>query len=279
MPLFLLLFILFWLLLFGGAVGSFLNVVIYRLPAGVSLSYPPSHCPRCGHPIRPYDNLPVFGWILLRGKCRDCKAPISVRYPLVEGFCALMLAGIGLAVLSRSSVGELGQSLGLIAYWFMLATTLLAAGLIEFDGKKVPSKLFVPAILVVLIFSRNFPHVHPIPYSFPRSWFPQPGKWHQIWGGGFDAILGALPPLLAGTPLAHILFSPPNRCSVLVALTTVGFALGWQLAVGILAVLVLYCCAAFCFRMRKIPLLVLFAATLIVIIGMGILCHNGLLYY
>lgn len=80
----------------GGAIGSFLNVVIWRVPEGMSLISPPSHCPKCGHPIRIHDNIPVLGWILLRGKCRDCREPISLRYPIVEAICMLipmLLAG------------------------------------------------------------------------------------------------------------------------------------------------------------------------------------------
>ncbi len=70
--------------LFGLAIGSFLNVVVWRLPRGESLSSPPSACPKCGHAIRARDNVPVLGWLLLRGKCRDCGEPISPRYPIVE---------------------------------------------------------------------------------------------------------------------------------------------------------------------------------------------------
>ena len=151
-------FILFFLLLFGGAIGSFLNVVIYRLPAGMNLSYPASHCPKCGHPIRPYDNVPVFGWILLHGKCRDCKAPISVRYPLVEGFCAILFVNVGYAVLVHRPFDELEQSLGLVAYYLLLLTTLFAAAMIDYDGKKIPVKLFIPIITVALIvFFHNLP--------------------------------------------------------------------------------------------------------------------------
>jgi leader peptidase (prepilin peptidase)/N-methyltransferase len=68
----------------GLLIGSFLNVVIHRVPAGLSLVSPGSACPACAHPVRPYDNLPVVSWLLLRGRCRDCAEPIAVRYPLVE---------------------------------------------------------------------------------------------------------------------------------------------------------------------------------------------------
>jgi leader peptidase (prepilin peptidase)/N-methyltransferase len=70
--------------LFGLVAGSFLNVVIHRLPRGESVAFPGSHCPACGAPIRPYDNVPVLSWLLLRGRCRVCRAPISLRYPVVE---------------------------------------------------------------------------------------------------------------------------------------------------------------------------------------------------
>ena len=71
-------------LLGGLIIGSFLNVVAWRLPRGESLAHPASHCPRCDAPVKPYDNIPVLSWLLLRGRCRHCGEPISPRYPLVE---------------------------------------------------------------------------------------------------------------------------------------------------------------------------------------------------
>src|SRR5438445_4383843 len=83
-----------FLFVLGACVGSFLNVVIWRLPRGESLVRPGSRCPSCGKPIRWYDNLPVLSWILLRARCRACSKPISARYPLVEpltaGLCVLL---------------------------------------------------------------------------------------------------------------------------------------------------------------------------------------------
>jgi len=74
----------FFFFVFGIVIGSFLNVCISRIPEGVSIVSPGSRCPRCLKPIKPYDNIPVFGWLLLRGKCRNCSLPISPMYPLVE---------------------------------------------------------------------------------------------------------------------------------------------------------------------------------------------------
>ena len=85
--------------LLGLAIGSFLNVVIYRVPAGESIVRPASRCPSCGAEIRNRHNVPVFGWLVLRGKCYDCKAPISARYPLVELVTGLLFAAVTLRIL------------------------------------------------------------------------------------------------------------------------------------------------------------------------------------
>ena len=86
--------ILLWFTLLGACIGSFLNVVVYRLPRGESLIHPGSRCPACGHPIRWYHNIPVFGWLMLRGRCYDCGARISARYPLVEAAVAGLFAAL-----------------------------------------------------------------------------------------------------------------------------------------------------------------------------------------
>lgn len=81
---------------FGLVIGSFLNVVVHRVPAGRSLSRPRSACPGCSEPIAAYDNIPVVSWLVLRGRCRHCRRAISVRYPLVEAGTAALFAGVGL---------------------------------------------------------------------------------------------------------------------------------------------------------------------------------------
>jgi leader peptidase (prepilin peptidase) / N-methyltransferase len=82
--------------LFGLIVGSFLNVCIYRIPRGESIVFPGSHCPRCGKAVRPWDNVPVFAWLWLGGKCRDCRNPISAQYPVVEALNAIAWVACGL---------------------------------------------------------------------------------------------------------------------------------------------------------------------------------------
>lgn len=100
-----------WIAILGAAFGSFFNVVIWRVPEGMSLISPPSHCPKCGAKVRPFDNVPVLAWLWLRGRCRDCKAPISVRYPFVEFLCCAIAALYGASILAGGWVGFASQTL------------------------------------------------------------------------------------------------------------------------------------------------------------------------
>jgi prepilin signal peptidase PulO-like enzyme (type II secretory pathway) len=100
----------FLLAVIGASVGSFLNVVIWRVPEKMSLTSPPSHCPKCSSPVRWFDNVPVFSWFILRGKCRDCKEPISWRYPLVEASSCLVALVVSWALLFGSWVGWNSQA-------------------------------------------------------------------------------------------------------------------------------------------------------------------------
>jgi leader peptidase (prepilin peptidase) / N-methyltransferase len=126
---------------FGLAIGSFLNVVIHRVPAGQSVVRPPSACPQCGHAIRNRDNVPVLGWLLLRGKCRDCSAPISARYPLVE---------LGTAALFAVMALRFGLDWVLPAYLYLAAVSV-ALALIDIDLKRLPDALTLPSYPVALV--------------------------------------------------------------------------------------------------------------------------------
>jgi len=118
-------------ILVGAAVGSFLNVVVYRLPQGMSLWSPPSQCPVCHRPLTTRDNIPVIGWWLLKGRCRYCQAPISWRYPLVETLC-LALYSLAFGVVGWQP--QLGMA------WFLIAW-VLALGLIDWDTGYLPEEL------------------------------------------------------------------------------------------------------------------------------------------
>lgn len=119
----------------GLVIGSFLNVVIWRVPRGESVVSPPSHCPGCDRPIRPRDNIPVVSWLLLRGRCRDCHTRISARYPAVE---ALTGAMFGLMA------WHLGVSWELPAYLYLTAVSI-ALAFIDLDTKRLPNVLTLPS--------------------------------------------------------------------------------------------------------------------------------------
>jgi leader peptidase (prepilin peptidase)/N-methyltransferase len=135
----------------GLIIGSFLNVVAYRLPRGESLAHPPSHCPSCDEPIKPYDNIPVLSWLLLRGRCRNCKAAISPRYPLVEALTGVLYALVMWARWDDAS----GIALGIV-----LVTVLIPIAIIDFEHRIIPNRITGPAaivaILIGVLFDQDF---------------------------------------------------------------------------------------------------------------------------
>lgn len=125
----------------GLVVGSFLNVVTHRLPRGLSFVSPGSSCPKCGVAIKPYDNVPVLGWLLLRGRCRACGERISVRYPLVEALTGVLAVAV---VLVKRSPPEI--ILGL-----MLVAVLVPVALIDLDRRIIPNKITLPAAIAAVV--------------------------------------------------------------------------------------------------------------------------------
>lgn len=121
--------------LFGLVVGSFLNVVAHRLPRGESLVHPRSRCPRCGTPVKAYDNVPVLSWLVLRGRCRHCGEPISARYPLVELATGLLFAAV---VLAKDDAVD-------IALGLLLVTALVPIVLIDLERRLIPNAITLPA--------------------------------------------------------------------------------------------------------------------------------------
>ncbi|TFD18736.1 A24 family peptidase [Cryobacterium sp. TMS1-13-1] len=136
--------------IFGLLIGSFLNVVIYRIPAGKSIVFPPSACGSCGARIRSYDNIPVLSWLLLRGKCRHCGAAFSVRYPLVELGTGVFFAVVALWVFSSGDGGALvstdallAQIIVLVAFLYLAAVSV-ALAMIDLDTHTLPNKILLP---------------------------------------------------------------------------------------------------------------------------------------
>ncbi len=135
------LIITIYVFLFGAVIGSFLNVVIYRIPRGKSIAFPPSSCPNCGAKIRPWHNIPILGYMALLGKCYDCRQPISMRYPLNE----LANATFYVAVLQRTGIG--------LGFVLICAIVSMTIALIHIDAEVqiLPDVIDLPGVAIGLI--------------------------------------------------------------------------------------------------------------------------------
>jgi leader peptidase (prepilin peptidase)/N-methyltransferase len=131
-------FLLVAIFLFGTIIGSFLNVCIYRIPAGQSVISPASRCPKCGSAIRWYQNFPVISYLLLRGRCAGCKTKISLRYPLVEALTGLLFVWVWLAF---------GWQVATPLYWVFVAA-LVVITFIDLDHQIIPDVISLPGIVV-----------------------------------------------------------------------------------------------------------------------------------
>jgi leader peptidase (prepilin peptidase)/N-methyltransferase len=150
--------------LWGAIWGSFLNVVIYRLPANLSVVSPPSRCPTCKTQLAWHDNVPIFGWLWLRGRCRTCKTPISPRYPAIELLTALLSLATWLHVSAGHLTGDLTQLPGLalamtfFLYFYFIAL-LICIAFIDLDETIIPHELTLPGmglgLLAALVIPRG----------------------------------------------------------------------------------------------------------------------------
>lgn len=133
----------------GASIGSFLNVVVYRLPAKLSILWPPSRCPHCLNQLKSHDNVPVLGWIWLRGRCRYCKSKISVRYPVVEAITGIIFLIV---------FAEFQVSILTIGYW-AFCSWLLALSLIDLDTMTLPNPLTQSGLVLGIIFQMTLGYV------------------------------------------------------------------------------------------------------------------------
>ena len=152
----------------GASVGSFINVVVYRLPAGLSILWPPSRCPHCSHRLRKRENVPIWSWLSLRGRCSRCKGQIAVRYPVVEAATGLVF----LLVFWR-----FGVSVETPAYW-AFCSWLLALSIIDLDTMTLPNSLTQSGLIAGLGF------------RLAVGFLPQ-ASWAGVSGQLMAGILGA----------------------------------------------------------------------------------------
>lgn len=230
-----------WLFALGGTVGSFLNVVVYRLPRGKNLAIPGSACPCCGHPIRLSDNIPILSWLALKGRCRDCGVRISPRYLLVETLVAttflLVLAG---ELFLPASAFELATRRLLTPwdgtpFWCMyglhllLVVTLYAAVLIAGDGFQVTPRLNGPLLAVGLVLPLIWPEVRSVPAT--------PAVVVGWQAGLYDGLIGLLAGASTGVVIAVAAWAmlgqgiaPIPRLRFGLLGGAIGLVFGWQRA-------------------------------------------------
>ena len=173
-----------FVLALGACIGSFLNVVVYRLPAGISIVFPPSRCPKCQNKLKPYDNVPVFGWLWLRGRCRYCRDRISIRYPLVEAATSILFFLV---------FWQFGLSLQSVGYWIFLSF-LLALSLIDLDTMTLPNSLTQSGVITGLVFKLivGFLAVQSLAGSLNQLMSGVVGAVLGIWLFDLIIVLGAL---------------------------------------------------------------------------------------
>ena len=171
--------------LFGLVFGSFLNVVIYRVPRGQSVVKPRSACPNCGTQIRSYDNIPVLSWVLLRGRCRDCGHPISARYAIVELLCGFLFVSAYFYAAPVDTLVAMWTLLKLCIFFFLLLPLIF----IDFEHHLLPDALTIPGIVLGVIFSLLVP-VGGMPAFLIRKMLVL--RWPISAVSAVDALAGAL---------------------------------------------------------------------------------------
>lgn len=243
-----------WCFWIGSSIGSFLNVVAWRMPRGETINGR-SHCPRCMAQLKARDNFPVFGWLALGGRCRSCHLPISPRYPIVEGVVGLTLTAVAVAELYRLSLPRqfvhwhggpfwapvIDHDVLLVLLYHVVAITMSwAFGLIRFDNHPLPRRLvafaFGAAVIPILV----YPTAMVVPWQFAvgEDWRPN--------GLYMDSLLRVITALAAATILARYLarglcpaadpkLDPLGRSTAklidLISILAIPiFVVGWQVA-------------------------------------------------
>jgi leader peptidase (prepilin peptidase)/N-methyltransferase len=249
-----------WCLWVGSSVGSFLNVVAWRMPRGEGINGR-SHCPRCRVQLRARDNLPVFGWLALGGRCHQCRLPISIRYPIVEAVVGLTVTAICLGQLYQFSLprtsllvpgGPLRAPMAdsdviiTLLYHSLAVCASWACGLILLDEHRLPSRLLAGVLAVVLLPILAYPTLMTVPWQMQVSpiWRPD--------GQYLDAVARVISSLATATVLGRYLsqslcpgadpkLDPLGRSTgrlmdLIVVLAIPGIVVGWQALIAVTVV-------------------------------------------
>lgn len=196
----------FWL---GAIIGSFLNVVVWRVPRGESLVRPGSHCPKCGHAIRAWENIPIISWLCLGARCSGCHQPISWKYPAGEAACGMLFAAIFHCV--YRNVLPFETLLG----WWWLAGTMLSAARIDAEKRIIPNLLTYTGAAAALILAAVFP------LGRPAIAAPENLLFGSMLSGKIVAALSNVGGAFIGSRLAAV---ADCLCGMLLALALLGAA-------------------------------------------------------
>jgi leader peptidase (prepilin peptidase)/N-methyltransferase len=252
-----------WVFIFGASIGSFLNVVVYRIPIGESLAKRGSHCPHCDQAIHLSDNVPVFGWLRLKGRCRNCHLPISSRYPTVEAITGLLFVGFflldpvngghlsqvfaddhlhsGLPAFFQRSQADLYALVAVYLFRISLLMVLWVALLIQRDAHEVPSRLFVPLMTLALVASVIWPQLLTVGW-LPENLLGAKGEEMLPLLSRLNGVVGWFTGISIGALLACrlevggpcIQTTKDRRLAFSLAVAYIGTVFGWQ-AVGLIS--------------------------------------------
>jgi uncharacterized protein (TIGR00730 family) len=253
-----------WIWCFGANVGSFMNVVIFRIPAGRSVVHPGSRCPKCSNHIAWYDNIPVLSWLWLRARCRYCALPISSRYPTIEAtvaavflilaFVQLVSGGANLPYLDEDYRRGLDLSLSLTyVYHVFLLCVLICAAMIRYDRQQTPIRLYVPALFVGFVapaiwsvalllqsrFSVNWLPLRPVAFQSIATAEGQFGFAIVPWQVNLiNSLIGLVVGLSLGLLVANLGKSNRRRLvfAEVPAVVLAGLFLGWQAVCALVAI-------------------------------------------
>lgn len=261
-----------WIFVFWSLIGSFLNVVVHRLPLGESVVLGGSRCPRCHSAIKWHDNLPVIGWLNLRGRCRSCDLPIASRYPVVESICAGLCTAVYFRELLSGGANLPGRPpdfqhggvlklfpnpsldlIGLSLYHCGTLCVLLVWGLIAWDDRRVPSRSVLAVLSVATALAVVFPTLHPLGLTGEPSTIMDAMDAWGMQGLGVS-VVGGVAGLFSGLLLQWLFgrllhgdasgrtgqpLGQPHALGT--GLTLVGIVFGWQGMLGTMVFLLAAC--------------------------------------
>lgn len=239
----------FWFFAVGASIGSFLNVVVYRMPMGESLVFKPSRCPNCQTPIAGRDNIPILGWLSLGGRCRACGISISLRYPTVEiiagtiflllYFVELISGGMNLPIRPRNMYAGAvwivfftkWDLVTIYLYHCVLMSMLLTLALVDLDRKRLPWTALLQFGLILVVPACLFPHLLLVPLPLSSLGWNLPAQAIAL----ITILTGAVAGLALGLVGSQTMkrWTGQHQPHFTAGLVFVGVALGWQAAIAI----------------------------------------------